>query len=113
MVDEERLKKQSSDSNPTPERCWLYGWNAANSIKRMQKTLNEIETHRLPPSEGLKDGLSRAVDELINNNINSGCKRFDTERILEFKGRLQYALRKEDWREVENALNDIAFVFNL
>jgi hypothetical protein len=108
-VEERLLRKQSSDSNPTPLSCWVNGWDAAKRIDRLHEMVKDIETHRLPPSEELKDSLSRAVDKLINNSVNTGCKRFDTERISEFRERFQDTLRKEDWSEVQNALTDIEF----
>jgi len=108
MVVEERLKKQSSDSNPTPLSCWVNGWDAGSRYSHIHEMLIDIETHRVTPNEGIKDALRRSVDVLINNSVNTGCRRFNTERIAEFKGRLLEALNKEDWREVGNALYDIA-----
>jgi hypothetical protein len=107
MVVEERLTKFLQP--PTPLSCWVNGWDAAKRIDHLHEMVKDIELHRVTPNEGLKDSLSRSVDALINNSVNTGCKRFDTERISEFRKRFQDTLRKEDWSEVQNALNDIEF----
>jgi hypothetical protein len=111
MVVEERLKKQSNDSNPPPESCWVYGWGTANDFHVIDEMLKSMSYTERPNIEAKKEEIRRVFKDFLLGSINSGCKHYDKDRVAPHQTSFLDALNKEDWLVARTALREFIFSF--
>jgi hypothetical protein len=103
-VEERLLRKQSSDGNPTPESCWNNGWTAAIYAINTRDVIRSIMEFKIVPYEPVKDDIRRSFNNILSKSIDTGCKRYNKDKVDFFRERFLDALNKEDWPAAREAL---------
>jgi hypothetical protein len=106
-------KRQASamgnGGNPTPESCWNNGWSTAIYAMNTRDVIRSIMEFKIVPYEPVKDDIRRSFNDILRKSIDTGCKRYNKDKVDFFRERFLDALNKEDWPAAREALAFLTF----